>query len=78
MNLAQAFLQRKLAREKAVKSNQVEQRSTSANRNFATAEPKTTGANKSNQVAGGRTKEELLAIRKAMMKPSGLSKKNVD
>ena len=25
--------------------------------------------------AGGRTKEELLAIRKAMMKPSGLSKR---
>ena len=28
--------------------------------------------------AGGRSKEELLAIRKAMMKPSGLSKKNTE
>ncbi len=29
-------------------------------------------------MAGGRTKEELLAIRKAMMKPSGLSKRNTE
>ena len=30
---------------------------------------------KSDKLAGGRTKEELLALRKAMMKPTGLSKR---
>lgn len=35
--------------------------------------PKT--AAPTNKLAGGRTKEELLALRKAMMKPSGLSKR---
>ena len=29
-------------------------------------------------MAGGRTKEELLALRKAMMKPSGLAKKQAE
>ena len=34
--------------------------------------------NNAGKLAGGRTKEELLALRKAMMKPSGLSKKNTE
>ena len=35
-------------------------------------------SNTKNTVAGGRTKAELLAIRKAMMKPSGLSKRGTE
>lgn len=31
-----------------------------------------------NKLPGGRTKEELLALRKQMMKPSGLSKQNLN
>jgi hypothetical protein len=39
------------------------------------SQPETT---QKNPAPSGRTKEELLAIRKAMMKPSGLSKKNTE
>lgn len=82
VNLAQAFLQRKLARQKQLEnqgtnSNPAMANHSSGEKGLANASSdgakRSTSANK--QPAGGRTKEELLAIRKAMMKPSGLSKR---